>query len=386
MLGWAHAYTEDQLVEQPAIGLFAELAGWQTVSALEETFGPTGTLGRETKGEVVLLGRLRSALERLNPALPPEALANAVDELTRDRSAMSLEAANREVYRLLKEGITVSVPDRERGGQKTERLQVVDWENPANNDFLAVRQISFTGPLYTCRPDIVGYVNGLPLVVLEFKKPGVPARSAFDENITSYKHAQNGIPALFAYNALIIASNGTDSRVGSLTADWDRFFEWKRIEREDEPRRVSLEVMIRGTCDRVAPARHRGELHPVLRAQGRAGEDHRPEPPGAGRQQRHHLDAGRAGVRARAGRRVLADAGQRQVVFHGVLCPEDPAQGGGQLDVRGGDRPGGARRPDRQDLQGHGRGHRRRRATSVTRRAAPTCANCSAAITAMSSR
>ena len=245
-----HAYTEDQLVEQPAIGLFAEL-GWQTVSAQEETFGPTGTLGRETKGEVVLLGRLRAALERLNPALPPEALANAVDELTRDRSAMSLEAANREVYRLLKEGITVSVPDRERGGQKTERLQVVDWDNPANNDFLAVRQISFTGPLYTCRPDIVGYVNGLPLVVLEFKKPGVPARSAFDENITSYKHAQNGIPALFAYNALIIASNGTDSRVGSLTADWDRFFEWKRIEREDEPRRVSLEVMIRGTCDRV---------------------------------------------------------------------------------------------------------------------------------------
>ena len=80
-------YTEDQLVEQPAIRLFAEL-GWQTVSAQEETFGPTGTLGRETKGEVVLLGRLRSALERLNPALPPEALASAVDEITRDRSPM----------------------------------------------------------------------------------------------------------------------------------------------------------------------------------------------------------------------------------------------------------------------------------------------------------
>jgi type I restriction enzyme R subunit len=244
-----HAYTEDQLVEQPAIGLFAEL-GWQTVSAMEEVFGAAGTLARETSGEVVLVARLRAALQRLNPTLPPEAIAAGVDELTRDRAAMSLEAGNREVYLFLKEGIKVSVPDRERGGQKTERLRVMDWANPANNDFLLVSQFSVTGPLYTCRPDLVGFVNGLPLVVIELKKPGVPARAAFDENLTSYKHPQNGIPALFVYNALLIASNGTDSRVGSLTADWERFFEWKRIEREDEPRRVSLEVMIRGTCDR----------------------------------------------------------------------------------------------------------------------------------------
>jgi type I restriction enzyme R subunit len=83
-------------------------------------------------------------------------------------------------------------------------------------------------------------------VVIELKKPGVPARAAFDENLTHYKKE---IPQLFWFNALLIASNGTDSRVGSLTADWERFFEWKRIEREDEPRRVSLEVMLRGTCD-----------------------------------------------------------------------------------------------------------------------------------------
>jgi type I restriction enzyme, R subunit len=121
----SHAYTEDQLVEQPAIGLF-DVLGWQTVSAMEETFGEGGTLGRETKGEVVLVERLRSALGRLNDALPPEAIQTAIDELTRDRSAMSLEAANREVYRLLKDGIPVSMPDRENGGQKTERLRVVD--------------------------------------------------------------------------------------------------------------------------------------------------------------------------------------------------------------------------------------------------------------------
>jgi type I restriction enzyme R subunit len=243
----AHAYTEDQLVEQPAIGLFTEL-GWKTASALEETFGPAGTLQRETKGDVVLVSRLRVALGRLNPTLPPEAIAAAVDELARDRSAMLLEAANREVYLLLKEGIKVSVPDRERGGQKTERLRVMDWENPTNNDFLLVSQFSVTGALYTCRPDLVGFINGLPLVVIELKKPGVPARAAFDENLTHYKQQ---IPALFWYNALLIASNGTASHVGSLTADWERFFEWKRIEREDEPRRVSLEVMIRGTCDKV---------------------------------------------------------------------------------------------------------------------------------------
>jgi len=245
-----HAYTEDQLVEQPAIGLFAEL-GWQTVSAADETFGPAGTLPRETSGEVVLVSRLRTALERLYPALPCEAIIAAVDELTRDRSAMSLVAANREVYLLLKEGIKVSVPDKERGGQKTERLRVIDWENPANNDFLLASQFSVTGALYTCRPDLVGFVNGLPLVVVELKKPGVPARAAFDENLTSYKHPQNGIPALFVFNAMLIASNGTESRVGSVTADWERFFKWKRIAREDEPRRVSLEVMLRGTCDKA---------------------------------------------------------------------------------------------------------------------------------------
>ena len=241
----SHAYTEDQLVEQPAIGLFSAL-GWKTVSAHDETFGAGGTLGRETKGEVVLIDRLRAALTKLNPAAPAEAIQTAIDDLARDRSAMSLEAANREIYRLLKEGIPVSIPDREHGGQKTERLRVVDWERPEQNDFLLVSQFSVVGSLYTCRPDLVSFVNGLPWVVIELKKPGVPARAAFDENLTHYKQQ---IPQLFWFNALLIASNGTDSRVGSLTADWERFFEWKRIEREDEPRRVSLEVMLRGTCD-----------------------------------------------------------------------------------------------------------------------------------------
>ncbi|MDH4304779.1 MAG: type I restriction endonuclease subunit R [Nitrospira sp.] len=240
-----HAYSEDSLVEQPAIQLFAEL-GWQTVSALEEVFGVSGTPGRETKGETVLLPRLRTALERLNPSLPPEAISQAIDQLTRDRSAMSLAAANREVYGLLKDGIEVTVADATSGGQEPKRVRVIDWENPAANDFLLVSQLSVTGPLYTRRPDLVGFVNGLPIVVIELKKLGVPAQQAFDDNLTCYKA---DIPQLFWFNGLMIASNGTESRVGSLTADWERFFEWKRIEREDEPRRVSLEVMLRGTSE-----------------------------------------------------------------------------------------------------------------------------------------
>jgi type I restriction enzyme R subunit len=245
-----HAYSEDQLVEQPAIELFAAL-GWETVSAREEVFGASGSLGRETQAQVVLEPRLRAALTGLNATLSPEAIAFAVDTLTRDRSVMSLVAANQELYDSMKDGIPVSVPDRVYGGQKVERVKVVDWQHAEANDFLLVSQMTVTGALYTCRTDLIGYVNGLPLIVLELKKPGVPARQAFDENLTSYKHPLNGMPSLFWYNALLIASNGTESRVGTLTADWERFSEWKRIEREDEPRRVSLEVMIRGVCERT---------------------------------------------------------------------------------------------------------------------------------------
>ena len=137
-----HAYTEDQIVEQPAIGLFAEL-GWHVALPhplpipLPEVEGvwidETGLFGRETKGETVLMSRLRNSLTKLNTTIPPETINAAVDELARDRSAMSLEAANREIYLLLKEGIPVSIPDREHGGQKPERLRVIDWEHPEKN-------------------------------------------------------------------------------------------------------------------------------------------------------------------------------------------------------------------------------------------------------------
>ena len=191
-----HSYNEEALVEQPAIQLFAEM-GWQTLSALEEVFGVGSTLGRETKSEAVMVSRLRAVLDRLNPSLPPEAISAAIDQLTRDRSVMSLAAANREVYGLLKDGVEISVTDARTGGQEPKRVRVIDWENPTANDFLLVSQFSVTGTLYTRRPDLVGFVNGLPIVVIELKKPGVPAQQAFDDNLTCYKA---DISQLFWFN------------------------------------------------------------------------------------------------------------------------------------------------------------------------------------------
>lgn len=243
-----NAYSEESLVEQASIEILASL-GWASRSAAKETFGPNGTFGRESPREVALTASLRAALTKLNPGVPPVALDLALDEVLRDRVAMGQAAANREIHRLLTDGVKVTTKDERTGKEEPRTLRVIAWAQPAENDFLAVRQLELKGPLYTCIPDVVLFVNGLPLVVIELKRPGVPARQGFDENLTSYKHSQNGVPRLFAFNALLITSNGTDAKVGSLTADWSRFFDWKRIESESEERRVSLEVLLRGTCD-----------------------------------------------------------------------------------------------------------------------------------------
>lgn len=243
----SHDYTEHLLVEQPALALLREM-GWETECAEYEVFGPGGILGRSAMGEVVLLPTLRAALAKLNPGLAHSGIEQAIEVLVRNRSGMSPEGANRELYEILKEGVLVSVPNP-AGGQKQERVKVIEWESAGENSFLAVSQMKITGPMYSCIPDLIGFVNGLPLVVLEFKKPGIPDQEAFDKNLTSYKHPLNGVPSLFWFNAMLITSNGTNSHVGSLTADWERFFEWKRVEREEEPRTVSLETMLRGICE-----------------------------------------------------------------------------------------------------------------------------------------
>ncbi|MCL5959430.1 MAG: HsdR family type I site-specific deoxyribonuclease, partial [Chloroflexi bacterium] len=237
-------YTEASLVEQPAIILFAAL-GWETANCFHETLGQNDTLGRESSAEVVLVRRLRAALERLNPEVDHGSIDLAIQELTRDRSAMSPAQANREVYRLLKEGLKVAVFDG-AGRVSTTTLRVIDWEEPANNDFFLASQFWVSGEIYTRRADLVGFVNGLPLVFVELKASHKRLEDAFRRNLKDYKTT---IPQLFWYNAFIILSNGSKSKIGSLTATWEHFAEWKKINSEGEHGIVSLETMIRGTCE-----------------------------------------------------------------------------------------------------------------------------------------
>ncbi len=238
-------YSEDQLIEQPAINLLAGM-GWETLNCYSEFDQSDGSLlGRQTKSEVVLTSRLRPALKKLNPNVPEDAIAAVIAELTRSRALMSIAEANSEIYSLLKDGVKAPISDPSGEGETVEVLQVIDWENPENNDFLAVSQCWITGEMYTKRPDVIGFINGLPLLLMEFKRIDTSIFAAYHDNIRDYKDT---IPNLFWYNAFIILSNGTDSKVGSLTANWEHFAEWKRIEHEAEQHKVSLETMLRGLC------------------------------------------------------------------------------------------------------------------------------------------
>jgi len=236
-------YSEDTLVEQPAIVLFDEL-DYKTANCYHETFGTGGTLGRETTTEVVLVPKLRAALQKLNPDLPNEAVSLAIDELTKDRSAMSMVQANREVYKLLKEGVKVTFQAEE--GETTETVIIIDWKEPTNNDFFLASQFWISGEIYKKRADLIGFVNGLPLIFIELKKSHGKLQNAYKHNLKDYKAT---IPHVFWYNAFIILSNGCEAKIGSVSAGWEHFSEWKRINDEGEQGVVSLETMIRGTCE-----------------------------------------------------------------------------------------------------------------------------------------
>ena len=238
-------YSEDQLIEQPAIALLAEM-GWETMDCFHE-FEQTGgsPLGRENKGEVVLTKKLRPALEKLNLNVSSDAIDLAIEELMRTRAVMSLVEANREIYGLLKDGVKVTMTDPDGEAEIDEVIQVIDWSNPENNDFFLASQFWIAGEMYLRRPDAVGFINGLPLVLIEFKRIDESIYSAYHDNLRDYKDT---IPHLFWYNALILLSNGSESQVGSLTASWEHFAEWKRISSENEHGVVSLDTILRGIC------------------------------------------------------------------------------------------------------------------------------------------
>lgn len=238
-------YSEDALVERPTIALFEEL-GWETASLYHETFGETGTEGRESEHEVMLIRRLRAALERLNPEVPIEAIDKAIAEIAQDRSRQTPVVANRDLYQLLKDGVKVSYRDAD-GRSVEETARVIDWQSPENNDFLLASQLWVSGDMYRRRCDLVGFVNGLPLLFLELKATHKHLKNAYDENLRDYKVA---IPQIFVPNAFLMLSNGSHTKLGSISAEWEHFFEWKRINDEGETGVVSLETAIRGLCDK----------------------------------------------------------------------------------------------------------------------------------------
>jgi type I restriction enzyme R subunit len=238
-------YGELALVEMPAIDLLTSL-GWSFKNLYAETYGELGSEGRESESQVILARRLRAALMALNPGLPSDAYAQATEQLAQDRSKQIAVNANRDFYRLLKDGVKVKVPD-EHGGHSTETLRVIDWATPANNEFFLASQMWVAGDMYRRRCDLLAFVNGLPLVFIELKKPSVPLKGAFDDNLRDYRG--QSVPQLFHPNAFILLSNGSDTKVGTLTSGWEHFFDWKRVADEDEAGKVSLERALRGLLE-----------------------------------------------------------------------------------------------------------------------------------------
>lgn len=237
-------FSEDELVERPALELLAQL-GWQTVNAYEEILGPGGTLGRDSRRDAVLHHRVRRALRTVNPDAPDGALDEAAAALARERGALNPTRANREVYDLLRDGYLASWRDDD-GTEREQQIAFVDWRDPACNEWLAANQVWVAGDLYLRRVDLVLYVNGIPLVLMEFKGANRTARAAYEDNLRDYRVA---IPQLFTPNAFLLASNGSEARVGATFAPWEQFGEWKRIDNEGHRGRVSLETAIRGTCE-----------------------------------------------------------------------------------------------------------------------------------------
>ncbi|GIW81353.1 MAG: DEAD/DEAH box helicase [Gemmatales bacterium] len=238
------ALTESE-VEQAALDWLAGL-GWQTA------FGPD-LLETERGGDfslVVLEDRLRQALQRLNPNVPTDALEEAFRKLTRpDRP--SLVANNHLVHKFLVEGVPVEYqrPDGSLGG---DLVRVLDFDDPENNDFLAVNQFTVVENRHERRPDIVLFVNGLPLAVVELKNPAdedATIWSAFNQ-LQTYKQQ---IPSLFAYNEALVISDGVQARIGTLTADREWFMPWRTIAGEDlaPPSMPELQVVLQGVFEKA---------------------------------------------------------------------------------------------------------------------------------------
>lgn len=239
--------SEDRLVQRTFANHLRDRLGWESVYAYStETLGSQGTLGRLTEREVVLVRDLRGALARLNPDVPEGAREQAIEKLTRIDLARSQLQHNREYYGFIRGGVPVDWLD-EAGETRHARVHVIDYRNPDNNRFLAVRELKIQGvrvPHYNRRADLVCFVNGLPLVFIELKAVYRNIRAGFDDNLTDYL-SEHSIAHAFHHNAFLIVSNGDRARYGSITSRWEHFVEWKR-NTEKEKGRVDAEALLDG--------------------------------------------------------------------------------------------------------------------------------------------
>ena len=217
------AFTES-VVEEAALSWFGNI-GWRIAHG-PEIAPDMPASERRDYGEVVLAQRLRDALARLNPALPAEALDDAYRKLTRPEGA-DLIQRNRALHRLLVDGVTVEYRDAE-GAIRGAQARVIDFDDVKDNDWLAVNQFSVAEHKHTRRPDVVLFVNGVSLAVLELKNAAnedATIWSAFQQ-LQTYKAE---IPALFATNAVLVVSDGVEARAGTLTAGREWFKPWRTI-------------------------------------------------------------------------------------------------------------------------------------------------------------
>ena len=240
------SFTESE-VEAAALE-WLEGLGWKAAHGPDIAPNAVGS-ERADYGEVILETRLRGALDRLNPDVPAEALDDAFRRVIRPEGS-TLETRNRAFHRMLVDGVTVEY--RSAGGAvRGAQVSILDYENPADNDWLAVNQFTVVDGEHERRPDIVLFANGLPLGLIELKNPADEKATVWTawNDIQTYKAELSN---LFAFNVVLIASDGVGARIGTLTAGREWFKPWRTIDGETlaDPHLPQLQVMLEGMCER----------------------------------------------------------------------------------------------------------------------------------------
>ncbi len=237
-------YSENILIQESACNLLHNELKWDVELAYHaERLGKDGTFGRESYHEVLLLRYFRKALKEFNPWINENQILEAQKLLENRISTASLLQVNEERYFLIRDGIPVTVK-KPNGQTETKKATVIDFQNPDHNNFLALKELKIEGDLYHRRTDIVGFVNGIPLLFVELKNNTIDVQNAYDGNYTDY---QDTIPQLFYYNAFVMLSNGLEAKIGTLGSKFEFFHEWKRLAETDQGS-VELETMLRGIC------------------------------------------------------------------------------------------------------------------------------------------